>query len=265
MNRIKSTGVQGFIVALAVHLVGFAGLILITPAEPARASYRPPVKVRVATPPRPKPAEVTAPEPVEVAPEKPLGKRVASRRKPRSPRPVTATPVPEQAPAAASPVRSATPRKFTVAMEATVPGGGVAVPAASGEGWAFGAPDGGAQAEKVLAGPAPAVEKQKAPAAVDAAGVTRLPRLLTQPSLADMRSAYPEDARRNGTEANVYLKILVDAQGRVTKVRVVRGSSDGFDRAALELVKRFRFRPGEVDGRAVAVWIPWTYKFRLEG
>ena len=80
-----------------------------------------------------------------------------------------------------------------------------------------------------------------------------------------MRRAYPEEARRNGQEANVYLKILIDVQGRVSKVRVIRSAGAGFDRAARELVNRFRFRPGEVDGRPVAVWIPWTYKFRLEG
>ena len=95
--------------------------------------------------------------------------------------------------------------------------------------------------------------------------MTRLPRLMSQPDLSGMRRAYPEEARRNGQEANVYLKILIDVQGRVSKVRVIRSAGAGFDRAARELVNRFRFRPGEVDGRPVAVWIPWTYKFRLEG
>ena len=149
-------------------------------------------------------------------------------------------------------------------MEATVPGGGVAVPASPGGGWTFGAPDGNPEGEKALAGPAP-VEEPDPPAPRQAAGVTRLPKLISQPSALDMRAAYPEAARRENREANVYLKILITADGKVARVRVVRGAGEGFDQAAIQLVKQFRFRPGEVDGQAVSVWIPWNYKFRLEG
>jgi TonB family protein len=46
---------------------------------------------------------------------------------------------------------------------------------------------------------------------------------------------------------------------------VIRGAGEGFDRAAVGLVEKFRFLPAEVDGQPVSVWIPWTYKFRLEG
>ena len=81
----------------------------------------------------------------------------------------------------------------------------------------------------------------------------------------EMRAAYPEAARREGREANVYLKILVSAKGKVARVRIIRGAGDDFDRAAEELVRLFSFSPGELDDRPVSVWIPWTYKFRLEG
>jgi len=271
MKRVSSSGAQGFIVAVVIHAVGMTALFVISPPERARASYRPPVKVRLATRPEPPPPKATeakppAPEPekpIVVEPKKPLKKRVASVKQIKTPK---AEPVAPAVAPPAAPAKPSTPRKFTVAMEATVSGGGVAVPASSGGGWSFGAPDGDAKAEKVLAGPAPPkIEEKRTEAAVEAAGVTRLPRLLSQPSLADMRRTYPEEARRNGQEANVYLKILIDAQGRVSKVRVIRSAGAKFDRAARDLVKRFRFRPGEVDGRPREVWIPWTYKFRLEG
>ncbi len=275
MKRVGSTGVQGFFAALLIHVLGIGGLFVISPREQSRASIRPPVRVRVANRPKPPPTpvEVEPPEvkePIVVEPEKPLRRKPAIKKKKAAPAktqpapsdapaPVDASPDPPQAPS--------TPRRFTVAMEATVPGGGVAVPASPGGGWAFGAPDGDPQGEKVLAGPepAPAFEKKPGPPAIrEAAGVTRLPKLVSQPSSLDMRAAYPEAARREGREANVYLKILVTADGKVARVRVLRGSGEGFDRAAEMLVRRFRFRPAEAEGRPVSVWIPWTYKFRLE-
>ena len=267
MNRVGSTGVQGFFAALIVHVVGIGGLFIVPPPEKSQATVRPPVKVRVAARPEPPPppVEVTAEseikEPIEVNPNKPLRKKVAKVNKTPAPKPA--------APAApAPPPPATTPRKFTVAMEATVPGGGVAVPASEGGGWTFGSPDGDSEGEKKLAGPAPEPpkeEKKGPPPPRDAAGVTRLPELISQPSNLDMRAAYPEAARRENREANVYLKILVTADGKVARVRVVRGAGEGFDQAAVKLVKQFRFRPAEAEGQAVSVWIPWTYKFRLEG
>ena len=266
MKRVGSTGVQGFLAALFIHVAGIGALFVIPPPEKSKASVRPPVKVRVADRPETTPPPVEAPtppevkEPIDINPQKPLRKKVGAVKKTQAPKPAAATP-----PASPTPPAPATiPRKFTVAMEATVPGGGVAVPASSGGGWTFGAPDGDPEAEKTLAGPAP-VEKPDPPAPREAAGVNRLPKLISQPSNLDMRAAYPEAARRENREANVYLKILVTAEGEVARVRVVRGAGKGFDRAAVALVKKFRFRPAEADGQPVSVWIPWTYKFRLEG
>jgi protein TonB len=273
MNRVGSTGVQGFLAALIIHVVGIGGLFLIPPPKESKATIRPPVKVRVAARPEPTPPPVeTKPEPeikepIEVKPDKPLRKRVASVKKTPVKKPESPTPAASPVSPAPAP-KTTTPRKFTVAMEATVPGGGVAVPSAEGGGWTFGSPDGDAEGEKKLAGPAPEPpkeEKKGPPPPRDAAGVTRLPKLISQPSNLDMRAAYPEAARRENREANVYLKILVTADGKVARVRVVRGAGEGFDRAAVKLVKQFRFRPAEADGQSVSVWIPWTYKFRLEG
>jgi TonB family protein len=98
---------------------------------------------------------------------------------------------------------------------------------------------------------------------VDAASATRLPRLLDRPSDDEMRDAYPEEARKKGLDADVGLEILVDDTGRVARVRVSRPAGSGFDEAAARLVRRHRFRPADKGGRPVAVWIPWTYKFRL--
>jgi TonB family protein len=103
----------------------------------------------------------------------------------------------------------------------------------------------------------------RAPA--DVTEVERAPVLLRQPSTAETRALYPEAARRDGVEADVGLELLVAEGGEVAEVRVVRGAGQGFDEVARELGRRMRFRPAQRGGRAVAVWIPWTWKFRLDG
>jgi protein TonB len=90
-----------------------------------------------------------------------------------------------------------------------------------------------------------------------------MPTLVSQPSRSQMRAAYPPRAREEGIEGDVRMKILVSSTGQVTSVRLLRPAGNGFDEAARNLVRRFRFRAARKGGRAVAVWIPWTYKFRL--
>jgi protein TonB len=93
--------------------------------------------------------------------------------------------------------------------------------------------------------------------------VSVLPELISQPAQKEMRAAYPQEAREKGLEANVYLKVLVSSDGWVERIRVVKSAGEQFDRVALRFVKRYRFRPGRQAGRPIAVWLPWTYKFRL--
>jgi protein TonB len=273
--------------------VGAAGLFLIEPAERKPVPRYDKVRVRVAKlPEKPKRMEIQPPveEEKKPAPEleakPPKEPKTKPKKKPkkeiirekkqvvtkvqnRSPEAPPPATVKQPAGDPASTLTTTQPqkvRKFTVALEATVPGGGVAVPTSqSGGGWAFGSPDGDPEGKRELsktAPPAGAPDGEAKP--VKVSEVTVLPRLLSQPSAAEMRAAYPRKAREDGVEANVVLKILVSAEGQVVRIRVVRGAGDEFDEAARKLVNSFRFRPGERGGRPVAVWIPWTYKFRLE-
>jgi len=85
------------------------------------------------------------------------------------------------------------------------------------------------------------------------------------PPLGDLRRAYPEQARRDGREADVKLEVLVSDRGSVLEVRILQSAGPDFDQAAKALVRRFRFSPGNRGGAPVTVWLPWTYKFRLDG
>jgi protein TonB len=144
-------------------------------------------------------------------------------------------------------------------MDAVVPGGaGVAVPTTAGATAARGDP--------TLAPSAPVGDNTAfARAAADVTEVERAPRLVSQPSALDMRALYPEAARREGLEGDVRLELLVAESGAVRDVRLVERAGNGFDAVALELARRMRFEPATRGGRPVAVWYPWTWKFRLDG
>lgn len=140
--------------------------------------------------------------------------------------------------------------------------------APAGLAWAYGSPDGREDAPKALGGSPdgqPGGTGAGPLAPVQAAEATSLPKLVSSPSVAEMRKLYPAQARRDGLEANVALKILVSARGEVIRVRILRPVGNGFDEVAERLVRQFRFEPGSRAGQAVAVWMPWTYKFRLDG
>ena len=76
--------------------------------------------------------------------------------------------------------------------------------------------------------------------------------------------SYPEVARRLGQEGVVLLIIRVSAAGSVTGVEVVESS--GFrllDRAALDAVRKWRFRPATENGFPVAGTFEHPIRFRL--
>jgi protein TonB len=234
-------------VAVLLHGAALGWLALVPPPPPPSVRL-PPAKVRLVgrTPPAPEPRPpepVRAPEPAPKAPLRPEPARVA-RVEPIAP-----------APQAAPPPLPA-PRRFAVSIEATVPGGGVAVPVTQGPTAARGRAD--------LPASAP-VGDNEGPTALDVVEVERAPRAVRQPTAADLRALYPEQARREGQEADVRLELLVDATGRVAQVKLVRGAGDGFDEAAARAAGGIEFEPARRGGRPVAVWIPWTLKFRLEG
>lgn len=68
---------------------------------------------------------------------------------------------------------------------------------------------------------------------------------------------YPEAARRLRLEASVLLQVLVREDGTVGEVTVLRCTRPrvGFEEAALEAVRQWRFRPATVGGQPVAATV----------
>lgn len=75
--------------------------------------------------------------------------------------------------------------------------------------------------------------------------------------------AYPELARRAHLEGVVVLEAIIGVDGSVRDVRVLHGASPLLDPAALEAVKRWRYRAATVGARPVAVYLQVVITFSL--
>lgn len=73
---------------------------------------------------------------------------------------------------------------------------------------------------------------------------------------------YPEEARRAGREELVILKIVIDEEGRVTQVDVLRGG-EPFASAAVRAVRTWRYRPATLDGNPISIYRVVKVPFRL--
>jgi len=108
-----------------------------------------------------------------------------------------------------------------------------------------------------------------APTAQGASAETQKPveRHLAIPAYQHNRQPeYPSRARRRGWSGTVFLKVLVNAEGRVAELAVNRSSGHAvLDRAALKAVADWQFVPATENGKAVSMWVEVPVTFRLQG
>ena len=74
---------------------------------------------------------------------------------------------------------------------------------------------------------------------------------------------YPALALANSVEGRVYASFVVNAQGEVTDLKIVKGLGSGLDEETLRAIGKLpRFIPGKQNGRAVSVQytVPISYK-----
>ena len=80
--------------------------------------------------------------------------------------------------------------------------------------------------------------------------------------LDDVKLVYPKEAIRDSLEGKVFLKFMVNLDGSVSDVRVLRGT-EVFRQAAIDAVSQVRFKPAEHNGEPVAIWMTQPITFRL--
>ena len=76
---------------------------------------------------------------------------------------------------------------------------------------------------------------------------------------------YPGVARRAGLQGTVILLVVVEADGSVGRIEVIRSPDQrwGFDLAAIGAVKEWRYRPALMNDRPVASYIQVMVEFSL--
>jgi len=74
---------------------------------------------------------------------------------------------------------------------------------------------------------------------------------------------YPEKAREEGVEGKAILQVVICGDGTVSDLRVLRETPAGygFGRAAVEAVRRWRYRPATRNGEPVAVYFTVVVNF----
>ncbi|MFP4064164.1 MAG: energy transducer TonB [Bacteroidales bacterium] len=75
---------------------------------------------------------------------------------------------------------------------------------------------------------------------------------------------YPQMAREAGIQGTVFVTFVVETDGSVTDVQVLRGIGGGCDREAVRVVEMMpRWEPGRQRGQAVRVQFNMPIRFRL--
>ena len=79
---------------------------------------------------------------------------------------------------------------------------------------------------------------------------------------------YPEDAVRDGVQGRVMVDFVIEKDGKVTDVRVIRGVDPELDAEAVRVISASpKWKPGKMGGEKVrtSVTVPVEFRLRKKG
>ena len=89
--------------------------------------------------------------------------------------------------------------------------------------------------------------------------ITAMPR-----AVKEVRPKYPKRAKEQQISGSVIFEILIDKQGIVRQVKLLRGLHPELDKLAQEALMQFVFRPAYIEKEKAAVRIKYAIKYLLE-
>jgi protein TonB len=75
--------------------------------------------------------------------------------------------------------------------------------------------------------------------------------------------AYPALAKTQHVSGSVLVDALIDANGRVTTMKVVSGPAL-LHQSAMDALKQWKYRPATLDGKPTPMHLTVTVQFRLQ-
>jgi TonB family protein len=88
---------------------------------------------------------------------------------------------------------------------------------------------------------------------------------ITHPVVIDkINPKYPEEARKEKVMGVVTLETVINENGTVDEIEVLRSPDERLSEAAVEAVSQWTFEPALCDGRPVGVYYNLTIKFSLK-
>lgn len=75
---------------------------------------------------------------------------------------------------------------------------------------------------------------------------------------------FPYEMRRQAKAGTVDVEYVIDAEGAVVLVQVLRSTHEAFEQSAINAVRKWKYRPGKKGGRAVNTRVQQTIRFNLE-
>ena len=74
---------------------------------------------------------------------------------------------------------------------------------------------------------------------------------------------YSEKARQEKHEGTVLIKAVIDSQGHIGDVRLLRPLGFGLDKLAIDTVRTWEFKPATCKGRPIPISVIVEITFRL--
>lgn len=79
-----------------------------------------------------------------------------------------------------------------------------------------------------------------------------------------VKPTYPSELRREGVEGLAAVSCVIDETGVVISAKVTKSSNPGFEKAALEAIEKWKFKPAKKDGKTVKVRVTIPFRFNLD-
>ncbi|MCP4602560.1 MAG: TonB-dependent receptor [Proteobacteria bacterium] len=93
---------------------------------------------------------------------------------------------------------------------------------------------------------------------------TQEPELIPPVLVEHVEAEYPPEAFDQNLEAEVIARLNIDETGVVTDVEIVHPAGNGFDEAAAEAIKLFKFKPAMRAGEPTASILMYRYQFFIK-